>query len=360
MLNYLKSAFVGATALLATALPSLAQENFYAGKTVTVLMGLSAGGNSDLLIRNIARYLERHIPGNPTIVVQNLTGGGGLRATNHLYESSAPDGLTLYFGPFDPLAQALKLPELRGRYEEFEFVGGIADVRITQARKDIVPGGLQKPADIAKATKPVLVGDLNSSSPAGLLARMALDVMDVPNVFVSGYQGGSDVYAAILRNEVQLQNVSISTWRTRSVDFIKSGTGTGLWYFVPVAADGSYKANPNLSDLQPFPDVYKEVHGRMPEGPMWDALNWYTNQIGELTFVTLLPPKTPADRVKILRDAFTASMNDPAFVAESVKMNGVAHAFIPPEQGTAIFRSLADVSPAVLKTMVDVIEAGNR
>jgi tripartite-type tricarboxylate transporter receptor subunit TctC len=350
---------IAITALVGGILPASAQDNFYAGKNLNIIVGLSAGGNSDLLIRNIARYLERHIPGNPTIVVQNLPGSGGLRATNQVYELSEPDGLTLYFGPFDPLAQALKLEEFRGRYEEFGFVGGVADVRISQIRRDVVPGGMQKPADIVKATNPILVGDLNATSAAGILARMALDVMGVPNVFVSGYSGGSDVYAAILRNEVHMQNVSLSTWRTRSVDFVQGGQGMGLWYFVPVAADGSYRTNPNLTDVPAFPDVYKEVHGKMPEGPMWEALNWYTNQIGELTFVTLAPPKTPEDRLKILQDAFAAAMNDPEFVAEGTRANGVPHAYIDAATGQAIFNSLADVNPAVLETMVKVIEEAN-
>lgn len=359
MLKFLGGALIGATALVTAAIPVSAQDDFYAGKDLNIIVGLSAGGNSDLLIRNISRYLERHIPGNPTIVVQNLPGGGGLRATNQVYELSEPDGLTLYFGPFDPLAQALELEEFRGRYEEFGFVGGVADVRISQIRRDAVPGGMERPADIVKATSPILVGDLNATSPAGILARMSLDVMGVPNIFVSGYSGGSDVYAAILRNEVHMQNVSLSTWRTRSVDFIESGEGMGLWYFVPVAADGTYRTNPNLDDLQAFPDVYQEVHGKMPEGPMWDALNWYTNQIGELTFVTLAPPGVPEDRLQILQDAFAAAMNDPEFVEEGIRANGVPHAYIDAATGQAIFNSLADTDPAVLQTMVEVIEAAN-
>lgn len=359
MLKYLGGAILGASLLASAVMPASAQDDYYAGKTLNIIVGLSAGGNSDLLIRNIARYLERHIPGNPTIVVQNLPGGGGLRATNHVYELSEADGLTLYFGPFDPLAQALELEEFRGRYEDFPFVGGVADVRISQIRRDAVPGGLEKPADIVKAESPILIGDLNATSTAGILARMSLDVMGVPFNFVSGYSGGSDVYAAILRNEVQMQNVSISTWRTRSVDFVESGQGIGLWYFVPVAADGSYSANPYLDDLQPFPEVYQEVHGKMPEGPMWDALNWYTSQIGELTFVTLASPGTPEDRVEILQTAFEKAMTDPEFVEEGMRTNGVPHAYIDAATGAAIFSSLADVDQAVLDTMVAVMDAAN-
>jgi len=354
-----RSLALGAAMLAATALPALAQDNFFAGKNITLIMGLGAGGNADILARNIARYLERHIPGNPTIVVQNLPGGGGLRATNEVY-GSEPDGLSVYFGPWDPLAQILESPELRAKYEEFGFVGGTADLRLNQIRKDVVPGGLTKPGDVVKATGTILTGDLNASSPAGLLGRMSMEVIGAPVKLVTGYNGGSEVYAAILRNEIQMQNIGVSTWRTRSVDFVKSGTGMGLWYFVPVEDDGSYKPNALLPELQPFPDVYKEVHGKMPEGPLWDALNWYTKQIGEMTFVALLPPKTPEDRLKTLQDAFVAAMNDPEFVAESVKTSGAQPAYIDGQRGASIFADLANVTPQVKETMKAVIEAGNQ
>src|ERR1044071_9699156 len=81
-----------------------AQSNdYYAGKTIRVLVGLQAGGTVDTLARALSVYVRKHIPGNPTLVIQNMPGAGGATAFNYLYEKATPDGLTILFGPWDPL-----------------------------------------------------------------------------------------------------------------------------------------------------------------------------------------------------------------------------------------------------------------
>jgi tripartite-type tricarboxylate transporter receptor subunit TctC len=100
--------------------PAAAQQgDYYAGKTLRVIVGLEAGGTVDTFARTFSGYLRKHIPGNPTILVQNMPGAGGKTATNHVFERAAPDGLTMLYGPWDPLAQALGDQGLRARYEKF-------------------------------------------------------------------------------------------------------------------------------------------------------------------------------------------------------------------------------------------------
>src|SRR5215813_6492838 len=135
-------------ATLAFASEARAQGEFYAGKRLTIIVGLEAGGTVDTLARTFAVQLRKHIPGSPTIVVQNMPGAGGSAATNYLQERAAPDGLTILYGPWDPLAQALSDPILRARYEDFEYLGGTGDIRVNYARTDMIPGGLRSPRDI--------------------------------------------------------------------------------------------------------------------------------------------------------------------------------------------------------------------
>ena len=88
--------------------PAVAQSaDYFAGKTLRVIVGLEAGGTADVFIRGFSAQLRKHIPGNPTVVVQNMTGAGGSVAANYTYERAAPDGLTIVFNTFHPLAQAL-------------------------------------------------------------------------------------------------------------------------------------------------------------------------------------------------------------------------------------------------------------
>jgi tripartite-type tricarboxylate transporter receptor subunit TctC len=342
--------------ILALSTHALAQPvDFYRGKTLTVIVGLDVGGTSDTFARTFATYLRQHIPGNPNIIVQNMPGGAGILATNFLFEKAKPDGLTVLWGPWDPLAQALGNQGMRARYEKFEFIGGTGDTRVNYARTDVIPGGLKKPSDIVKAGR-LYIGDSAVTGLSGLLARLSLDVLGVPHHLVTGYRGGSDVFLALQRNEIQFHNTSITTFRSRTRDFVKSGKGMGINYLVPVDANGRYERSQFIDEMPAFSELYREAHGKLPSGTNWDALNWLTNQTGEMTFMGLAPIGTPAEAVAALRRGYEAASNDPDFIKQSMATNGIPYSFVSVERGNAIFRSLAGVSPAVLDTMRKTIE----
>ena len=108
-----------------------------------------------------------------------------------------------------------------------------------------------------------------------------------------------------------------------------------------------------------FPDLYKEVHGKLPSGSDWDALNWLTNQTGEMTYVGFAPRGTPPSVLAALRTGFEGASHDPEFVDDAIKRNGVPFTFVNLQRGQAIFRSLADVTPQVLATVRAAIAAPN-
>jgi tripartite-type tricarboxylate transporter receptor subunit TctC len=338
-------------AALGVSAPAAAQPgDIYAGKTLRMIVGLEAGGTVDTLARAFAVHLRNHIPGNPAILVQNMPGAGGWNATNYLYERAASDGLTTLYGPWDPIAQALGDQGLRARYQDFVYLGGTGDIRVIYARTDVVPGGLKSPRDIVKADN-VILGALNNTDISGLLPHLALDVLGVKHKMIVGYRGGNDVFLAMQRGEVGFHSTSISTVRSRNAGFIKSGQGIGVAYLVPVDRNGGYEKSQYVTEMPAYPDLYKEVHGKLPSGPAWDALNWLTNQTGEMTYVGLAPPGTPAAAVAALRQGFAGASNDPAFIKETMARNGVPFSYIGIERGQATFRSLADVSPDVLRTL---------
>jgi hypothetical protein len=288
-----------------------------------------------------------------------MPGGAGILATNFLFEKAKPDGLTILWGPWDPLAQALGNQGMRTRYERFDYVGGTGDTRVNYARTDIVPGGLKKPSDIVRAGR-LFVGDSSVTGLSGLLARLSLNVLGVPNQLVSGYRGGTDVFLALQRNEVQFHNTSITTFRSRTRDFIKSGQGLGINYLVAVDPNGRYERSPFIDEMPAFPELYREARGAMPSGPAWEALNWLTNQTGEMTFIALAPPGTPPAAIAALRRGYEAASNDPEFVKQSVATNGIPYSVVGVGHGQAIFRSLADVSPEILDTMRKMVDTGRR
>jgi hypothetical protein len=337
--------------------PAAAQD-FYAGKTLKVIVGLEAGGTVDTLARLFVGYLRRHIPGNPSIVIQNMPSAAGVGATNFVYEKAEPDGLTILFNSWDPLAQVLGDQGMRARYENFEYVGGVGDIRVIYGRTDMVSGGLKRPADIVKAEN-LILGALNYTNQSGLLPHLALNVLGIKHRMIVGFRGGNGVFLAMQRNEVNIHSTSIATFRGRTGGFIKSGEGVGIAYLVPVDRDGRYARNTLITEMPAFPDLYAQVHGRMPSGQTWDAFNWLTNQIGELTYIAVAPPRTPAGPAAALRKGFEGVARDPAFERELVAKQGIPYSHVGTAQGQAIFRALAEVSPEVIGTLRESTKAPN-
>jgi len=346
-------------AALGLAQPAAAQSgDFYAGKTLKIIVGLEAGGTVDTLARLFLGHLRRHIPGNPAIVIQNMPSAAGVGATNFVYEKAEPDGLTILFNSWDPLAQALGDQGMRARYENFEFLGGAGDIRVIYGRTDMVPGGVKKPSDLMKAEN-VILGSLNYTNQSGLLPHLALNVLGVKHRMIVGFRGGAGVFLAMQRGEVNIHSTSIATFRGRSGAFIKSGEGVGFAYLVPVDGSGRYARHKRITEMPAFPDLYREINGRLPSGADWDALNWLTHQTGEMTYVGFAPYGTPPAAVTALRAGFERASNDPEFIEDSTRRNGVPFTFVNVARGEAIFRSLADVNPEILATLRASIAAPN-
>ena len=122
-------------------MPALSAE-YYAGKTITLLVGLGAGSGVTTQARIHQRHLTKHIPGNPKVIVKNMPGGGTVKATNFIYEKARPDGLTVQFGPVFAFNQIISAPGVRFKFEKFTFIGGaVGAPRVMFMRRDAVSGG---------------------------------------------------------------------------------------------------------------------------------------------------------------------------------------------------------------------------
>ena len=328
---------------------------YYEGKTITLIVGLSPGGSTDVFVRSFAEVLERHIPGHPEIVVQNMPGNGGVKAANYVFEVAKPDGLRLYWGNWSPIGQIIGDENLHAKYDQFEFIGAVDDTRLVYARTDTIPGGLKKPADIVRADDPNLGGIAPTTTP-DILVRLSLDLLGVRYNYVPGYGGGSESYAAMLGKELQISTTSLVSYRGRSADFVQSGEGTALYYLVPTDADGKFTPNPYITGMPAFPDLYREIHGKAPAGPDWEALNWLVRLAGQITIVGLAPPGTDPAALADLRTGYEAAAKDVAFSEQATKALGHPYTFVMPEEGEAIIRSLVDTPPSVTSAIKKLLE----
>ncbi len=344
------AAVISALTMCASA-PAGAQPTFsYAGKTLTIMVGTQVGGTADTTVRRVSDFLRKHLPGNPTVVVQNMTGAGSNMVFNYFAERAAPDGLTIAYSSYQALAQALGDPSLRARYQDFEYLGGVSDTRVGYARRDTTPGGMKSAADIARASD-VLVGSYSNTDFEGTLSNLSLSVLGVRHRMVVGYRGGADIFLAMQRGEVQFHNTSLGTFRTRAAAYVKSGEGLGVYYLATVDAKGGFERNPYVTDMPAFPDLHREIRGAPPSGKNWDALNWLTSQTSELAYAAFAPRGAPPAALAALRAAFTEAYADPEFIASSVAANGFPYPFVPVARGNDIIRALANVSPDVLATL---------
>jgi hypothetical protein len=244
--------------------------DYYQGKTISFIVGYSPGGSTDTTWRTIARYIGKHIPGHPDIIVKNMPGAGGSKATNFVFEKARPDGLTLLSNPWDPLGALMGAPGLRADYTKFEFIGGIPETITCY----VGTGALKNRDDIGKI-KTLRLGGLRPSSRLDILGRLSLGLLGVDVKYVPGYRGGAKRKAAVLAGEIDVSTTGITEYRTAiEPGPMKDGQVIGLYYHPSVDANGNIVKDPSFTKLPDFPSFYEKVKGSPPSGKNWDLLKF--------------------------------------------------------------------------------------
>jgi len=207
-----------------TAAIALAGEKapFYQGKTLNIVINFAAGGPTDIESRIFAKHLPRHIPGQPSVTVQNMGGGGGLIAANYIGEVAKPDGFTAAYFTGSLFQQQIKDPALRVDMSKFGFITGVHGVTVSYIRAD-VPPGIKKPADFVKAQKFRAAG-LGISSSKDVRFRLSFDLLGLKYDYVTGYNNSSDARLAVQRNEAQYHDETLPSYRTQvEPQMVKTG-----------------------------------------------------------------------------------------------------------------------------------------
>lgn len=352
--NLLGLAASVAIAQLAWSAPVLAAP-YYEGKTITVLVGYGAGGASDLSARAIVKNLSQYVPGNPEMIVKNMTGGGGVKAFNFLYERAKPDGLTLQFGAFSPISQVVGAPGLRVKFDELTIAGatvtpgGLA----MYVRTDVVPGGLKKPIDIVKA-KGLKLGGIGPGAIPDVLGRLSLTALQTPFRYIPGYKGSIKVVSAVRSGEANISTAPLSTYRqVIEPNMVAAGDAMGLFYWGIHDASGKTQKNPLIPELPKFDDVYREIHGKAPSGIAYDALVFNTNILGHASHLMWGPPGMPKEAVNAVRQGMKKVLSDPNYIEQQTKIAGYPQHYVDPEEAEQVVKTVATVSPELKKFMSD-------
>jgi tripartite-type tricarboxylate transporter receptor subunit TctC len=282
---------------------------FFKGKAVRLLVGTSPGGAIDDWGRFVAQHLGKHIPGNPDIVVQNMAGAGTVIAANHIYNIAKPDGLTL--GVVNPgiyIDQLLGAKEVKFDWPKFSFIGSPERVdQVLFVRADTPYKSLE---EIRQAKEPPRCAATGRSTLAYFLPRLLEEALGLKINMVVGYGGGGEMNLAMERGEIHCRAGTVSAYvdREPTRTWIKTG-------FVRALVHSGTTRYPRLPDV---PTLYElmETH-KTP-----DAIKRVAKVLlssGDFGRPFFGPPGMAADRVKILREAFMKTMNDPALLADAKK-----------------------------------------
>ena len=342
-------------ALISAAAPADAQ--FYKGKTINMVVPVPGGSGLDLNARIVTRFLSKHIPGNPEIVARNMPGAGGVKALNFVYDKGAPDGLTLIYGPWNAAGVIAKLPGIRFVPEKFEFIGAGSTPQTTIMRTGVAPG-MKTAADIVKVGVFNIAGR-SADRELDLAGNLALDIMGVRYRYVPGFRGMAKINPAIRQNEMQAGHSGYTGYVKFFKDsLIKDGKALALWYHSYFDADGNAMNNPIVKDFASFHDVYKQVHGKLPSGPKWEAYKWLRSNVSPMTRTVFMPPGTKKEAVEIMRTAYAKMTKDPGFLDAITKISGVTPTYVPLDQGLKVIKTYRDISPETLAVFKEMGKKG--
>ena len=307
MLKNLSTLLTIALLLLPASASAAAADDFYKGKSIRIVVGFSAGGGFDTYARAIARHMSKHIPGQPAIVVENMTGAGSLIAANHLFKVAKPDGLTIghFIGGLF-LGQVLGQKGVEFDARKFEFIGApITDHVVCAMTK---ASGITSVEKWMAAKTPVKMGGIapGTSTPDNA-TRILKAALGLPIQLVTGYKGTADVRLAAESGEVAggcwgWDSVK-TTWRKA----IESGDAV-------VVLQANRKNHPELPQVPQAIKLAKTEDARR-------IIDVGIHADSDIVRTYTLPPGTPKDRVQVLRKAFDDTLKDAEFLADAKKSN---------------------------------------
>ncbi|MFQ5853568.1 MAG: Bug family tripartite tricarboxylate transporter substrate binding protein [Candidatus Binatia bacterium] len=278
---------------------------FYKGKTIRFIVGFSPGGGYDTYTRFVARHIGKYIPGNPTPIVQNMTGAGSLIAGNYIYNRAKPDGLTVgIWNSAMVLRQALGDRGVKIDARKINWIGtpsvGMPSCGVMGFT------GLRTLKDVLKSKEPIKMGSTRAGSTTNDLPKILNKALGTNFNVIAGYRGTATIRIAMQKREV---DGACWGWESMRVTARSMLDAKGDDKFIPFLTHGNPQ-DPEVKDLPQLTEIMKGESLAIVKA-------WLQQYNFQRPFS--LPPGTPKDRVNILRKAFKAALNDPELLAEAKK-----------------------------------------
>ncbi len=312
LMRILPAVTLAAATLAAVPVQAETVADFYKGKRVNLIVSYGPGGGYDVYARVLARHISKHIPGNPTIVVQNMPGAGSLRGANYIYNVAPRDGTT--FGTFARNVALLGLIKTNQNVQydptKFTWLGSSSsfanDAYLLLVRRD----AKVKSIDDARRPDgpPIILGSTAEGASSDAMGVVLREMLGFNIKLIPGYTDSGVLFLALERGEIDGRTVGLSAVRSNKPDWLKPN---GLMRVLVVF--GRQTRHPDLPDVPTGRELARTDQDR--------ALIDLIEAPYLLSRPYAAPPDVPPDRAKALRDAFIATHKDPAYLEDAAKIN---------------------------------------
>jgi tripartite-type tricarboxylate transporter receptor subunit TctC len=322
--------------LAACATSALAADDFYKGKTLTMIVGYAPGGVNDIAARLMGRYMVKYLPGAPTLVVQNMPAASGISAINHMYTVAPKDGTTIsIIGRGIPQLAFLGDDNVRFEPDKFVWLGSVSSYADDAYPIFIMADRpIKSWEELKQPGKKIVLGAVGPGSSNLIFALIAKDTLKLNIDVVRGYSGAAPMFLAMQSGELDGQVVGLGSLRAGQRSLWDNKQVRALIQFGRTTRHHDLPNAPTGQELASNPDDLALI--KFAEAPFYMALPF------------IAPPGIPADRAKLLRTAFEKSYKDAAFLQEAKKLD----LDVSPIDGDAVaklVRDMATVSPGVLE-----------
>jgi hypothetical protein len=275
--------------------------DFFRGKTVQILIGVNVGGGYDMEARLIARFIGKHIPGNPTVVAQNMIGAGGIKMANYLYAVAAQDGTAIGMFPNTLIAaQAVGISGVQYDANRFSWLGSMSTSPLTFGVWHTA--GVRNLADAQ--TKEIIAAASNPGAITYTFPRLLNEMLGTKIRVVSGYQGNSTMTLAMERGEAQAVTNSWDSWRATHLHWIREKKVNLLIQSEPKSDDPELSGVPSIQALAANVDDRRVIDLVIAGDAMGKPM--------------AIAPNAPPERVRALRAAYDATLRDPDFIKAAI------------------------------------------
>ena len=296
-------------------------ENYFEGKTIEWIVPFKEGGGGDTWTRFNAPFLSKHLPGNPTIIVTNIPGGGSIKGANLFAERAKPDGLMI-FGTSGSTQMPFLLddPRVKYNYADYKPLMAFPNGGVVYVSSDL---GIKDATEIAKIKDVSLLYASQGPTSLDIVPNISFELLGLNIKSIFGFRGRGAGRLAFERGEVKIDYQTSSAYLKNVVPLVESGDAIPLWSWGVLNENGELARDPSFPELPHFGEVYEIVNGKAGEGIAFDS--WFATMAAGFGGMKLLlvPNETPDEIVAIYQKAITEMKKDPDYLARKGKAIGL-------------------------------------